>query len=155
MYIGRLVNEIVHSLVKRNMLCCLDLTRGNVIVANILHGTGITKKDTSASVSDQFSRVMMGWQSIDMTTKSMQQTKIGLFASTNGIWRGMLRMVSCDIVEAEIVLKGIGLKFWFQSSSPERNSQPFCNGAMGMPSRAILMRRVRCSCFYSISSQTK
>jgi len=55
-----------------NMLCHFDMTKGYVIVAHILHGIGVTKKDTSVSIINHVSRMMLRGQSIDTASKGVQ-----------------------------------------------------------------------------------
>jgi hypothetical protein len=71
--IGWLVGQVVHHLIKSNMLSGLDTFRDGIIVENIFHGLGETEEDANTGVRFNLGGAAgTGGKSIDAATEDTE-----------------------------------------------------------------------------------
>jgi hypothetical protein len=101
-------SEVIHSLIKSTVLSGFHLFQDNVIVENVAHCLGEAKKDTSASVRKSLVRaVWTSRKSVKLTTENTKETQIWQLASHLFVWRGSVRSMDGNVIEAQEMVECI------------------------------------------------
>ena len=108
------------------MLSRLDSLSLKVVIDSILHGFTITKKDASTSIGKRLVRALLrtSRKSINATTKSAKQRKVGFPASTDLVRRSGKRSMDSNIVESDVMVKGIGPKLGSKIGASKKAAIP-------------------------------
>ena len=85
--IGRLLEKVIHSFIKPNMLSFLDSFTLNIVVNDLLHGLGEAKEDADASIGDSLG-ITTGTirNGINMAAEGTEVPKVRTVAGADLIW---------------------------------------------------------------------
>jgi hypothetical protein len=151
-----MVGNAGKEFIKGNMLRSVDRGGGKIKVENILHGLGVTEKDTSASIRDRTIRTAnTRREGNDAATKGTEEAKMSFPASAELKRGDSTFTMNSDIVKTKVVMKGIGPELSIKSSAAKETANGITNVTVTAFNRTILMGGGRSSRFNIVSSLGK
>lgn len=147
-----------HGFIEGNVSAMLDGLRVDVVVEDVFERLSIAKEDAASCVGMEFlgaTFVRTIWKGVEQTTKCSEQPEIRFVAGTEFEWGLIAVAVRGDIVEAEVMVKGIWPKLGGKAGTTQHGVDPINDRLMWTFARAVLAGGVGSGGFNAVTGMEK
>ena len=138
------------------MVSNFDALGFNIISKKIFERAGQkTKKDAFARMVLEFTPTGSWWFNPNATTKRAECSKVWLGSMAAFVCRGGIVLARKGILDAQVVMEGIGPKAGVKASTREHSVESITNGLIGAFDRSILVGTVGSSSANGIAKLLK
>jgi hypothetical protein len=135
------------------MLGRFDRVGSQIIVEDVFGGPSKAEEDASTSIRERLvGAPRTRGKCIDATAKSPKVGKKGLGTTAKFKWRLGIVTMNSDVVQAKMVMKGVGPEMGLQISATEHGTKRITDGLMRALARGVLMRGIWSSRLNSVPS---